>query len=82
VATLTIWSAITPSGGKLGKLVGSTALGFELRDVPHHIKQKLQGQVRRWHNAPDKDDIKRWQSEAWAVERCLGYGRRTRGCGC
>jgi hypothetical protein len=36
----------------------------------------------RWHNAPDKDDIKRWQSEAWAVERCLGYGRRTRGCGC
>jgi hypothetical protein len=52
-------NASTPFGGKLGLLVGATALGFEMRDVPHHIKQKLQGHVRRWHNAPDKDDKKR-----------------------
>jgi hypothetical protein len=48
-----------PRGGKLGKLVGATALGFEMRDVPHHIKRKMQGHIMRWHNAPDKDDKKR-----------------------
>jgi hypothetical protein len=56
---MTLSNASTPNGGKLGKLVGAMALGFEMRDVPHHIKQKLQGHVRRWHNAPDKDDKKR-----------------------
>jgi hypothetical protein len=23
--------------------------------VPHCLKQEMAGQIRRWHNAPDKD---------------------------
>jgi hypothetical protein len=43
MATMTLSSASTPSDGKLGKLVGAMALGFEMRDVPQHIKHMMQG---------------------------------------
>jgi hypothetical protein len=86
MATLALSDASMPRGGKLGKLVGATALGFEMRDVPHHIKRKMQGHIRRWHNAPDKDNKKRkgsrqtpphtrQQGEAWNAECRLGNGR-------
>ena len=47
-------SASTPSGGKLGKLVGAMALGFEMRDVPQNIKHMMQGNIRRWYNKGGK----------------------------
>ena len=53
---------VTPNGGKLGKLVGAMALGFEMRDVPHSIKHMMKGNIRRWYNK-DKDDNKRKRSE-------------------
>jgi hypothetical protein len=59
VVTMTLSNASTPTGGKLGKLVGAMALGFEMRDVPHRIRHKMQGNVRRWFNTKDKDDKKR-----------------------
>jgi hypothetical protein len=58
VVTMTLSDASTPDG-YLGKRVGATALGFELRDVPHYIKRKMQGHIRRWHNATENDDKKR-----------------------
>jgi hypothetical protein len=59
MVTMTLSDASMPSGGYLGKMVGATALGFEMRDAPHYIKRKMQGHIRRWHNAKDKDDKKR-----------------------
>jgi hypothetical protein len=47
MVTLALSNASTPNGGKLGKLVGATALGFEIRDVPHHIKRKMQGHIHQ-----------------------------------
>jgi hypothetical protein len=45
---------------KAGETGGSdVALGFEMQDVPHCIKYMMQGNVRRWINAKDKDDRKR-----------------------
>jgi hypothetical protein len=56
MATLTPSNAITPAGAKMGRLAGAMVLGFEQRDVPHYLKQNMTGQIRRWHNAPDKDN--------------------------
>ena len=54
MATMALSSASTPSGGKLGKLVGAMALGFEMRDVPQNIKHMMQGNIRRWYNKGGK----------------------------
>ena len=35
------------------------ALGFEMRDVPRSTNHMMQGNIRRWFNAEDKDDRKR-----------------------
>ena len=59
MVTRALSSASTPTGGQLGKLVEAMALGFEMRDVPHCIKHMMQGDVRRWYNAKDRDDKKR-----------------------
>jgi hypothetical protein len=65
MVTLTLSNAVTPAGAKMGRLVGATVLGFEQRGVPHCLKRNMTGQIRRWHNAPDKDkdDRKRKSDE-------------------
>jgi hypothetical protein len=62
MATMSLSSARTPTGGKLGKVVGAMALGFEMRDVPHSINHMMKGNIRRWYNR-DKDEKKRKRSE-------------------
>jgi hypothetical protein len=62
MATMGLSSPSTSTGGKLGKVVGAMALGFEMRDVPHSTKHMMKGNIRRWYNK-DQDDKKRQRSE-------------------
>jgi hypothetical protein len=62
VVTMSLSSARTPTGGKLGKMAGAMALGFEMRDVPHSIKHMMKENIRRWYNR-DQDEKKRKRSE-------------------
>jgi hypothetical protein len=60
MVTMTLSDAKLPTlSGSLGKRVGALALGFQMRDVPHRIKRKMQGHIRRWYNLTEGDDKKR-----------------------
>jgi hypothetical protein len=50
MVTMTLSSALMPSGKVLGKAVGQEVLSFLRRDAPLEISPRMNQQVRAWHS--------------------------------